>query len=134
MTVLSIAILLIRILLGLTFIGHGLQKTIGWFGINVWNKTVESFGHMRLKPPKLMAFFAALSEIGGGLLLALGLLTPLASILIIAAMVAAIITVTGRNGYWITNNGAEYNMLIIFVAIAIIIVGPGIYSLDHILF
>ncbi|AEP84954.1 conserved hypothetical protein [Bacillus spizizenii TU-B-10] len=81
-----------------------------------------------------MAFFAALSEIGGGLLLALGLLTPLASIMIIAAMVAAIITVTGRNGYWITNNGAEYNILIIFVAIAIIIVGPGKYSLDYLLF
>nr|WP_318540879.1 DoxX family protein [Terribacillus saccharophilus] len=130
----SIAILLIRILLGLTFIGHGLQKTVGWFGGNGWNKTVESFGNMKLKPPRLMAFSAALCEIGGGLLLALGLLTPLASILIIAAMVAAIITVTGRNGYWITNNGAEYNILIIMVSIAIIIVGPGIYSLDYLLF
>lgn len=130
----SIAILLIRILLGLTFIGHGLQKTIGCFGGNGWNKTIAGFRNMGLKPPKLMAFFAALSEIGGGLLLALGLLTPLASIMIIAAMVAAIITVTGRNGYWITNNGAEYNILIIFVAIAIIIIGPGVYSLDYLLF
>lgn len=55
--------------------------------------------------------------------------------MIIAAMVAAIITVTtGKNGYWITNNGAEYNILIIFVAIVIIIIGPGVYSLDYLLF
>ncbi|MCX2811836.1 DoxX family protein [Bacillus sp. ChL18] len=62
----STAILLVRILLGLTFIGHGLQKTTGGFGGNGWNKTVESFANMKLKPPKLMAFFAASSEIVGG--------------------------------------------------------------------
>lgn len=130
----STAILLVRILLGLTFIGHGLQKTTGWFGGNGWNKTVESFANMKLKPPKLMAFFAASSEIVGGLLLTVGLFTPLASLFIIVTMVAAVITVTGRNGYWINNNGAEYNILIITVSIAIIIIGPGIYSLDHLFF
>ncbi|WP_429774470.1 DoxX family membrane protein [Bacillus velezensis] len=67
-------------------------------------------------------------------MLTIGLFTPLASLFIIVIMAAAIITVTGRNGYWINNNGAEYNILIITVSIAIIIIGPGIYSLDHLLF
>lgn len=89
---------------------------------------------MNLAPPKLMAFLAIASEIGGGALLVLGLLTPLAAILIIATMVAAIWTVTGANGYWITNNGSEYNILIIAIVIAFIVIGPGKYSLDHTLF
>ncbi len=65
------------------------------------------------------------------MLVALGLLTPLGALLIAATMVVAIAKVTGKKGYWVSKNGWEYNFLIIVVCIALILIGPGTYALDH---
>ena len=81
-----------------------------------------------------MAFAAGLSVLIGGLFFALGLLPPLAALLMIVPMIVAIAKVHGPNGYWITQNGYEYNLAIIAVAVGVALIGPGQYALDTIIF
>ncbi|MBX6352880.1 MAG: DoxX family protein [Thermoflavifilum sp.] len=122
-------LLVIRLIVGLTFAGHGTQKLFGWFGGHGLKGTggwLESIG---VKPGILMALVAGLAEFIGGLLFAAGLWLPVAAALIVITMLVAIFTVHGKNGYWITQNGFEYNLVLIAVAIGVALIGPGVYAL-----
>lgn len=130
----NLGLLIIRVVLGLTFAGHGTQKLFGWFGGHGVKGTGGFFESIGVKPGVLMAVMAGLSELIGGVLFALGLLTPLAALLITGTMIVAIATVHGKNGYWVTENGFEYNLLIIAVVIGIALIGAGTYSLDSLIF
>lgn len=130
----SIGLLVIRLVFGLTFAAHGAQKLFGWFGGYGIAGTGGYFESIGIKPGKPMALLAGLGEFGGGLLFAAGLLTPLAALAIVITMLVAIITVTGKNGYWITANGYEYSVAIIAVAVGVALTGPGAYALDALLF
>jgi len=129
----SLGLLVIRLVLGLTFAAHGAQKLFGWFGGHGLAGTGAFLESMGAKPGKLLAALAGLAEFGGGLVFAAGFLTPLAAAVITFVMVVAIVTVTGKNGYWITANGSEYNYAIIAVAVGVALTGPGAYSLDALL-
>ena len=129
----SFGLLLIRVILGVSFAAHGSQKLFGWFGGHGLEGTGGFFESIGIKPGKTMAFLAGLGELVGGLLFALGLLTPIGAILIALTMIVAIAKVHGPNG-WIQPNGYEYNLLLIVVAIAVALVGPGTYAIDSILF
>ncbi|WP_053959354.1 DoxX family protein [Sulfobacillus thermosulfidooxidans] len=123
------ALAFVRIVIGLTYAGHGSQKLFGWFGgygLTGTGQWMESIG---LKPGKLMALLAGLSELIGGLLFAAGTLWPIAAILLIVTMVVAIITVHRKNGYWVTQNGFEYPFILIVVILAMTIIGPGSYAI-----
>ncbi|MBB6176933.1 putative oxidoreductase [Anoxybacillus tengchongensis] len=125
-----IGILLIRLAVGLTFVGHGAQKLFGWFGgygLKGTGGWLESIG---LKPGVTMALVAGLAEFVGGLLFALGLFTPFAALLIAMIMVVAIVKVHAPNGFWVTQNGFEYNFILIVVVIGVALIGAGDYSLD----
>ena len=87
-----------------------------------------------MKPWVTMALFAGLAEFIGGILFVLGLLTPLAGMMIAVTMLVAITKVHYANGYWSTNNGYEYNLALLAVAIGLALTGPGQYALDAILF
>lgn len=130
----SIGILVIRVVLGLTFFGHGAQKLFGWFGGGGVKGTGGFFDSIGIKPGVAMAALAGLSEVGGGLLFALGLITPLASLLIIGPMVMAIIKVHAANGFWSSNGGMEYNLVIIAAALGVALTGAGAYSIDAMIF
>jgi putative oxidoreductase len=129
----ALGLLLVRVVVGLLFVGHGAQKLFGWFGgygpkgTGGW---MESIG---IKPGVLMAVVAGLMELLGGLLFAVGLLTPLAAVLITLTMLVAIFKVHVKNGIWATANGYEYPLVLIVVVIGIALVGAGSYSLDGIL-
>ncbi|MDR7003093.1 DoxX family protein, partial [Neobacillus niacini] len=123
----SIGLLIIRLVIGVLFIGHGAQKLFGWFGGYGLKGTGGWFESIGMKPGVTMALFAGLSELIGGILFALGLLTPLAAILIAGTMVMAIIKVHAANGLWATSNGYEYNLTLLAVAIGIALIGPGQY-------
>lgn len=130
----STALLLIRLVIGLTFAGHGAQKLFGWFGgygLKGTGGFMESIG---VRPGVMMAFLAGALELFGGLLFAAGLFTPVAAAFIVITMLVAIFKVHGRNGYWITANGIEYNVALITIAVAVAIAGAGTYSLDYQLF
>jgi putative oxidoreductase len=125
------ALLILRVVVGLTLAGHGSQKLFGWWGgsaMNGWTQVVQK---LRIRPAKPWAWVAALSEFGGGLLLALGLLSPLGSLAITGAMLVAIATVHWPKGFWVTRGGYEFNLTLIASAAAIAIAGPGAYSIDR---
>ncbi|MDQ0201739.1 DoxX family protein [Neobacillus ginsengisoli] len=130
----NIGLLIIRLVIGVLFIGHGAQKLFGWFGGYGLKGTGGWFDSIGMKPGVTMALFAGLAELIGGILFALGLLTPLAGILIAGTMVMAIVKVHAPNGLWATSNGYEYNLTLLAVAIGIALIGPGQYALDSFLF
>ena len=122
--------LLLRMVVGGFFIGHGTQKLFGWFGGNGLQGTAEGFEQLGLKPGKVHASAAGLAEAGGGALLLAGLETPLAAAALTATMLTAIRTVHAKNGPWATEGGYEYNVVLIAAAIALAELGPGPISLD----
>lgn len=131
---LDLGLLLIRLVIGVLFIGHGAQKLFGWFGgygLKGTGGWMESLG---LKPGVTMALLAGLAELVGGLFFAAGFLTPLAALLIAATMIMAIVKVHGANGLWSTANGYEYNLTLLVVAIGVALTGPGAYAIDAFIF
>lgn len=126
-------LLVLRIVLGIIFMGHGAQKLFGWFGGPGMKGVAGWLGSMRLRPAAFWAWVAALSEFGGGGLLVLGFLWPLGSLGIIATMITAIAYVHAPKGLWNTAGGYEYPLVIIAAAFALGLTGPGAYSLDAML-
>lgn len=130
----AVGLLIIRLVVGLGFMAHGSQKLFGWFGgygpkgTGGW---MESIG---IKPGVAMAVMAGLLEFAGGLMFAAGLATVLASLLIAVTMVMAIVKVHGKNGYWNTAGGYEYNLLLLAVVVGVALTGAGAYSIDALLF
>ncbi|MGG3468431.1 DoxX family protein [Neobacillus pocheonensis] len=130
----NIGLLIIRLVIGVLFVGHGAQKLFGWFGGYGLKGTGGWFESIGMKPGVTMALFAGLAELIGGILFTLGLLTPLAGLLIAGTMVMAILKVHAANGLWATANGYEYNLTLLAVAIGVALTGPGQYALDAFLF
>jgi putative oxidoreductase len=124
-------LLILRLVVGLLLAGHGAQKLFGWFGGHGLEGTGGFFHSLGYKPGKHWAFVAGLSEFGGGLSLAVGLLTPLAAAVIIGTMFNAVMSVHVKNGPWASNGGWEYNLVIATSAAAIAFTGPGAASLDN---
>jgi putative oxidoreductase len=127
----SLGLLIVRVVVGLTLAGHGAQKLFGWWGgpgIKGW---IAGVTRLRIRPAAPWAWIAALSELGGGLLFALGLLTPLGSLAIAGTMLVAIATVHWANGFWNTNRGYEFNLTILASVTAVALAGSGTYSLDQ---
>jgi putative oxidoreductase len=125
----DIGLLLIRLVVGLTFMGHGAQKLFGWFGGYGIKGTAGWMESIGMKPGVLMAIMAGAGEFIGGALFAAGVLTPVGAALIVITMLTAIFTVHGKNGYWVTQNGFEYNFVLLVVAIGVALIGPGAYVL-----
>ncbi len=130
---LSLGLLVVRLVVGLLFIGHGAQKLFGWFGGYGPKGTGGWMESVGIKPGVTMAVLAGLMELLGGALLAAGLFTPLAAALITVTMLGAIVKVHGKNGVWSITNGYEYPLVLIAVAITVALTGAGSYSLDALL-
>ncbi|MDI6880758.1 MAG: DoxX family protein [Desulfitobacteriaceae bacterium] len=125
----NLGLLVIRLVVGLTFMGHGAQKLFGWFGGYGPKGTGGFFESIGMKPGLVLAVLAGLSEFIGGVLFASGIFTWIGSLLIVLTMLIAIVKVHGKNGYWVTSNGFEYNLILIAVALGVALIGPGTYVL-----
>ncbi len=126
-----LGLLILRLVVGLLFVGHGAQKLFGIWGGHGLRGTAGFFEGIGLKPGHIHATAAGVLEFGGGALLALGLITPIASAMLIAVMTAAVVTVHYTKGLWSTQGGYEYNLVLAAAAFALAAVGPGNWSLDH---
>ncbi|MGW2090523.1 DoxX family protein [Streptomyces sp. NPDC001880] len=122
---------LVRITFGLLMAGHGSQKLFGMFGGEGLDATAKGFAALGYRPGSVYAVIGGGSEFLGGLGLALGLFTPLASAALIGVMINAMVTVTAAHGLWATQGGIEYNLCIAVVALAIAAIGPGRFALDR---
>lgn len=123
-------LLLVRGIIGLLFIGHGTGKLFGWFGQGGLQGTGAFFEQVGYAPGPSLALLAGLTETVGGVLLVLGLFTPLGGAAVIGMMVNAAM-VKSSAGFWIGNDGYEYEFVLIVLMVALAIAGPGAYSLDH---
>jgi putative oxidoreductase len=121
-------LLLLRLFVGLLFAGHGAQKLFGWFGGGGPQGTAAFFASLGYRAPVALAVLAGVSELGGGVLLATGLLTPLASLLLANMMLNAIVTVVWPKGFF---GGYEFELTLLAVAVALAATGPGEISLDN---
>ncbi|GAA2733183.1 DoxX family protein [Actinocorallia aurantiaca] len=120
-------LLLLRLFFGLAIASHGAQKLFGWFGGFGIEATGMAFAKLGYEPGQLFAVIAGLSEFVGGLLLALGLFTPLGAAMVMGVMLNAIY-VDWEKGFYMAT---EKPMLFGFAALALAFTGPGRYSLDH---
>jgi putative oxidoreductase len=122
---------IIRAVLGLLLVGHGTQKLFGWFGGHGLDGTGGFFEQVGHSPGRPMAALAGMSEAGGGLLLFLGLFTPLGAAAVIGVMTVAAVSVHGPNGLWVTNGGYELPLLNAVIGAGLGFTGPGTFSVDH---
>lgn len=129
----NFAFLILRLMTGLTMIAHGSQKLLGWFGGSGLKTTLMNFEKQGLKPGGFWVGLAGLGELGGGLSLALGFLTPLGAAGIFGAMFMATFKTHWKNGFFVMSHGYEYALTQMVVSIFFGLAGPGGYSLDRLL-
>jgi putative oxidoreductase len=124
----SLGRLLVRLTIGGTFFVHGTQKLFGWFGGYGPDGTGQFFESAGLRPGRRNALAAGATEAGGGILIGLGLATPLAAAGLTAVMITALRTVVWKEG--IKPATGEHEVLLAAAALALTESGPGAPSLD----
>lgn len=129
----NVGLVLLRLAVGLTLAAHGSQKLFGWFGGPGLAATSQFFAMLGFPPGRRYAFTAGLAEIVGGVLLALGFLTPVAAAATIAVMFVAVFTVHISKGFFNQNGGYEYNLVLSVAALTLAFTGPGSLSLETLL-
>jgi putative oxidoreductase len=129
----NIGLLLLRLTVGLTIAAHGSQKLFGWFGGPGLSGAGQFFTILGFPPGRRHAFMAGVAETIGGLMLALGLGTPLAAAAAISVMLVAIFSVHFQKGFFAQNGGYEYNLVLAVAALSLAFTGPGSLSIDSLL-
>ncbi|MGP8297184.1 DoxX family protein [Streptomyces inhibens] len=125
-------LLVLRLVAGLLIAGHGVQKVSYRLGGHGLAGGTEEFRHDGFRGGRLTAVVAGASQIGAGLFLTAGLLTPLAAMAAMGVMTVAG-TVKWPKGMWVQNDGYEYPMVLVVISAALSLTGPGRWSLDHVL-
>lgn len=122
----DLALLVMRVVVGLAFMFHGwrkIQNPLGWMGEDSW-------------APGILQALAALSEFGGGLALILGLLVPLAAFGIACTMAVAFSVHAFVRGDPFVGRDGSFELPSVFFTIAVVLltIGPGRFSLDRVIF
>jgi putative oxidoreductase len=123
-------LLILRATLGVVMVAHGWNHIFGGGRIPGTARWFEGLG---MRPGRLHAWLASLTELGAGAMLLAGLLTPLAAAGVVGVMLVAWITNHLRNGFFIfrPGEGYEYVMTLCLAALAVGALGAGEWSLDH---
>lgn len=123
----DVALLLVRLVLGATMIAHGVNH---WRGGGRIAGTARWFSGLGLRNGTLQAWTSVVVEIGAGVLVILGLLTPLACAAVISVMLVAGLLAHRPNGFFVFKEGYEYVLVLGVVALALAMTGPGEISID----
>ncbi|MBO1519538.1 DoxX family protein [Oceanisphaera pacifica] len=123
--------LALRLSAGAIFVAHGAQKLFGSFGGNGLQGTAQWMASIGLEPGYLMALAAGSAEFFGGIALLIGLLTRPAALMLAITMLVAIMGVHLPNGFFMSNNGYEFALALLGMAVALVFNGGGKYSLDR---
>jgi putative oxidoreductase len=126
----AIGLLLLRLTVGLTLAAHGAQKLFGWFGGHGLDATGKGLAGLGFHPGRRHALMAGVVEVGGGVLLALGLVTPAAAAVVFSVMVVAAFSAHVQRGFFAQQGGYEYNLVLGVAGLAIAFTGPGTVSVD----
>ena len=129
----DLGLLALRLVLGAVFLAHGAQKAFGAFGGPGFEGATGFIGSMGFRPARFWTALAVGGELAAGFLFLLGLLTPLAGLLVLATMAVAIAKVHAPKGFFVQDGGYEYNLVLIVTALAVAAIGPGRFSLDYVL-
>lgn len=129
----GVASTILRIPVGLILMAHGAQKLFGMFGGYGLEGTGQFMASLGLEPGYLMALLAGSAEFFGGLALVIGLLVRPASAVIAFTMVMAIFSVHISNGLFMANNGYEYALTLLIVAVSLVFSGAGAFSVDKVI-
>lgn len=123
------ALLIFRSVVGIIFVAHGFDK----FFMQGIAATIEQFTALAIPQPKLSAYLAATVELVGGAFLVVGLLTTIAAGALALLMAAVLYLVHLNAGFFVTNGGFEYVLLLIAGLILIVVFGSGRVSIDGVL-
>jgi putative oxidoreductase len=123
-------LLIARLVLGGLMAAHGAQKLLGWFGGYGLTGTGTFMEALGFRPGRLFAALASSAEVVGGLLVVVGLLGPIGPAMVLSVMIVAGISVHWGHGVFAATNGIEMPLLYATGAAALILTGPGAYSLD----
>ena len=135
----SWSLLIVRVVLGVVFFGHGAQKMFGWFGGYGLKGTIGYF-QQALRIPPWLTVLCALTECFGGLAVLVGFLSRPAALGLIIVMLVAIERVHWPNGFFINwslqqgkGHGYEMNLALIAMAAAVMVGGGGAFSVDRLI-
>ena len=120
----SAALLMLRLVVGLTFVAHGVQKLGDLPG------TADFFASLGIPAPQLMSPLVTVTETVGGLLLIAGLATPLVGAALAADMLVAFATAHVDHGFFASDGGGELVLLLGGACLALVLGGAGRYSAD----
>jgi len=121
----DVSLLAMRVIVGAIFFAHGAQKVFGAFGGPGLEATVEKMG--------AIGYLVAIGECFGGLGLIVGFLSRFSAASNIVIMIGAIVLVHGKNGFFQSEGGFEYNLALIGLLLPILLIGPGKYSVGRFL-
>lgn len=126
----SLGLLLLRLAVGVVFVAHGWNHIFGGGKIA---GTARWFTSLGMRPGIIHAWTASLTELGAGVLLIVGLATPLAGAGVVGVMLVAWITNHLRNGFFIFRKGEgyEYVMVLTICGLMFGATGGGSWSVDH---
>jgi len=128
MSAADVALLVLRVVLGGVYLAHGARK-VGWIGDGRFGEFAASIARRGFRPARAWAAAAVVAEIVGGILTVLGFLGPVGGALLLAQSVTIVVLVANR-GFWHTNDGVEYPLVLAAAALAVALAGPGALSVD----
>lgn len=115
------ALLVLRLMVGVIFIPHGLQKAFGLFGGKGWQGTLELVDKLGMSPDWFWAFMLVLAELGGGIGMILGLATRVWAVLLGIAMTVALVKVHLHDGFF----GTHLQQMLLAACAVLLIAGGG---------